>query len=57
MKAARSFDGVLEEVSLSPRTGAWTIVSGGSDQVWGPGVRLDVADDGYSFTRVKLATK
>jgi hypothetical protein len=49
-----TFDGVLEDVSLSPRTGAWTIVSDGKDQSWAPGVRLDVADDGHSFTLFKL---
>ncbi len=52
-----TFDGVLEDVSLSPRTGAWTIVSDGRDQAWAPNVRLDVADNGKSFTLFKLPTK
>jgi hypothetical protein len=52
-----TFDGVLEDVSLSPRTGAWTIVSDGRDQAWAPGVRLDVADDGYNFTLFTLPAK
>lgn len=52
-----TFDGVLEDVSLSTRTGAWTIVSDGRDQAWARGVRLDVADDGHNFTLFKLPTK
>ena len=44
-----SFDGVLAEVTLSTRAGAWTIVFDGKDQEWAPGRRLDVGADGHSF--------
>jgi hypothetical protein len=52
-----TFDGVLEEVSLSPRTGTWTIVSDGKEQAWSPGVRLDVGDDGHSFKLAEFEDK
>lgn len=52
-----NLEGVLQNVSLSPRTGAWTIVSDGKDHSWAPGVRLDVADDGHNFTLFKLPPK
>jgi len=48
-----TYDGILKEVSLSQRTGPWTIVSDGKDQAWSSGVRLDVADDGHAFKLVK----
>ena len=52
-----SYEGVLEDASLSSRTGDWVIVAAGKEQPWTPGVRLDVAADGRTFTLFTLPAK
>lgn len=41
-----TYAGVLKDATVSPRTGAWTIIADGKEQAWTPGLRLDVKADG-----------